>query len=159
MNQKTTSKAVGATGWYNSSSSSNCSANSRTCPAYFRWIHEDLRPWKESGITEKIIEKGKKSADFRLVVLNGSAYVETYHRSYQTRDVFTIWGILQLLRKYPGRIPDLDLNFFCGDLPRIKASFSPRLFSWFQVLPPVFSYCSNGASLDVPFPDWSFWGW
>ncbi|KAF3956732.1 hypothetical protein CMV_018174 [Castanea mollissima] len=30
------------------------SSSNRTCPSYFRWIHEDLRPWKHPGI-----KKGK----------------------------------------------------------------------------------------------------
>ena len=35
------------------------------CPDYFRWIHEDLRPWKDKGITRDMVEKAKSSAHFR----------------------------------------------------------------------------------------------
>lgn len=77
---------------------------------------------------------------------------EKYKRSFQTRDVFTIWGILQLLRKYPGQIPDVDLMFDCNDWPVVKVdSLAPP--------PPLFGYCGDNYTLDIVFPDWSFWGW
>uniref|UniRef100_A0A0R0G2A6 Glycosyl transferase CAP10 domain-containing protein n=1 Tax=Glycine max TaxID=3847 RepID=A0A0R0G2A6_SOYBN len=85
------------------------------------------------------------SANLRFIILKGRAYLETYSRPYQTRDVFSIWGILQLLRRYPGKIPDLELMFDCVDWP-----VQP---------PPLFRYCGNDATLDVVFLDWSFWGW
>ncbi|KAL2577752.1 hypothetical protein GLYMA_16G183900v4 [Glycine max] len=88
-----------------------------TCPDYFRWIHEDLRPWARTGITQDMVERAKQTANFRLIILKGRAYLETYSRPYQTRDVFSIWGILQLLRRYPGKIPDLELMFDCVDWP------------------------------------------
>ncbi|KAL2892244.1 KDEL motif-containing protein 2, partial [Bienertia sinuspersici] len=84
-------------------------SSNRTCPEYFRFIHEDLKTWKKQGITRKMVESLKKSAHFRLVIVNGTAYVKQYSKAFQTRDVFTLWGILQLLKLYPGRLPDLDL--------------------------------------------------
>ncbi|XWS50520.1 hypothetical protein CRYUN_Cryun12cG0093700 [Craigia yunnanensis] len=128
-----------------------------TCPDYFRWIHEDLRPWAYTGITLDMVERAKKTANFRLVIVNGSAYVEKYHRSFQTRDVFTLWGILQLLRKYPGKVPDLDLMFDCVDWPVIKSSDYSG--SNATTPPPLFRYCKDDETLDIVFPDWSFWGW
>ncbi|XVF12496.1 hypothetical protein REPUB_Repub08aG0123900 [Reevesia pubescens] len=128
-----------------------------TCPEYFRWIHEDLRPWAYTGITLDMVQRAKKTANFRLVIVNGRAYVEKYHRSFQTRDVFTLWGILQLLRKYPGKVPDLDLMFDCVDWPVIKSSDygGPNA----TTPPPLFRYCKDDETLDIVFPDWSFWGW
>ncbi|GKV03076.1 hypothetical protein SLEP1_g15444 [Rubroshorea leprosula] len=94
------------------------------CPSYFRWIHEDLRPWRETGVTKDMGELARKSENFRLVIVNGKAYLQKYMGCYETRDVFSLWGILQLLRWYPGRLPDLDMMFECGDLPGIpSASF------------------------------------
>ncbi|KAF3796236.1 hypothetical protein EJ110_NYTH03324 [Nymphaea thermarum] len=128
-----------------------------SCPDYLRWIHEDLRPWNQSGITREMVESGKKLADFRLVIVGGKAYVETYQKSFQTRDLFTIWGIVQLLSWYPGRIPDLDLMFNCGDVPVVLvADYQPNEG---LMPPPVFHYCADDASHDIVFPDWSFWGW
>ncbi|XVF53601.1 hypothetical protein PTKIN_Ptkin05aG0111500 [Pterospermum kingtungense] len=128
-----------------------------TCPDYFRWIHEDLRPWAYTGITLEMVERAKATANFRLVIVNGRAYVETYNKAFQTRDVFTLWGILQLLRKYPGKVPDLDLMFDCVDWPVIKSSDygGPNA----PTPPPLFRYCKDDQTLDIVFPDWSFWGW
>lgn len=128
-----------------------------TCPEHFRWIHEDLRPWRETGITREMVESARRTANFRLVIKNGRAYVETYQKSFQSRDTFTLWGILQLLRKYPGRVPDLDLMFDCVDWPVVVA----RRYRGANATapPPVFRYCKDDATLDIPFPDWSFWGW
>lgn len=125
-----------------------------SCPSYFRWIYHDLQPWREVGITRKMVDKARKFATFRLVILDGKVYVERFGKAIQTRDVFTLWGILQLLRLYPGRLPNLELMFSCGDRPTIgfmghKAT-APL---------PLFRYCGNDHSYDIVFPDWSFWGW
>ncbi|KAJ3680361.1 hypothetical protein LUZ60_016639 [Juncus effusus] len=130
---------------------------SSACPSYFRFIHEDLRPWKDSGITLDTVQSAKRSANFRLIILNGKAYVEKYKKSFQTRDVFTLWGILQLLRYYPGRVPDLDLMFDCVDWPVIhRKNYNKKNAT---LPPPLFRYCGNDSTLDIVFPDWSFWGW
>ncbi|GJN02228.1 hypothetical protein PR202_ga19558 [Eleusine coracana subsp. coracana] len=120
------------------------------CPAYFRWIHEDLRPWRDSGITRDALEEAAK---FRVTVVAGRLYVARYGRCFQTRDVFTQWGVLQLLRRYPGRVPDLDLMFDCQDLPVVVRADNG------QSPPPLFRYCGSETTLDIAFPDWSFWGW
>ncbi|CAL4900064.1 unnamed protein product [Urochloa decumbens] len=128
---------------------------SPTCPDYFRYIHSDLSPWHDAGITREAVERSRRWATFRLVVVSGRAYVEKYRRAYQTRDVFTIWGILQLLARYPGRVPDLDLMFFCGDIPVVRARAYPDP----SKAPPLFMYCTEDTALDIVFPDWTFWGW
>nr|CAB3495691.1 unnamed protein product [Digitaria exilis] len=141
------------------SSSSDPAPAAPTCPDYFRHIHSDLSPWRESGgITREAVERGRGLADFRLVVVGGRAYVEKLQQPFQTRDVFTQWGILQLLARYPGRVPELDLMFKCGDMPVVRAADylagdDP------PPPPPVFHYCKDDATLDILFPDWSFWGW
>ncbi|GMH31302.1 hypothetical protein Nepgr_033145 [Nepenthes gracilis] len=127
-----------------------------TCPVYFRWIHEDLRPWKETGVARWMVEKARKTAHFRVVILDGRVYVEKYRPALQTRDVFTLWGILQLSRWYPGRLPDLELMFDCDDRPVVRSKDFRRPNAG---PPPLFRYCSDWKSLDIVFPDWSFWGW
>ena len=97
------------------------SSSNETCPSYFRWIHEDLRHWKHTGITRDMVERARKTAHFRLVIVDGKAYVEKYRQSIQTRDMFSLWGILQLLRLYPGRLPDLELMFDCDDRPVVQS--------------------------------------
>ncbi|XVE73885.1 hypothetical protein DITRI_Ditri11bG0154500 [Diplodiscus trichospermus] len=127
-----------------------------TCPSFFRWIHEDLRNWKGTGISRDMIERARRTAHFRLVIVKGKAYVEKYRKSIQTRDMFTLWGILQLLRLYPGRLPDLELMFDCDDRPVVRS----RDFQGPDARPPpLFRYCADEWSLDIVFPDWSFWGW
>ncbi|XVF51512.1 hypothetical protein PTKIN_Ptkin04bG0190800 [Pterospermum kingtungense] len=133
------------------------SSTNPVCPDYFRWIHEDLRPWKASGITRDMVERASATATFRLVIVQGKAYVQHYRKAIQTRDVFTIWGILQLLRKYPGRLPDLELMFDTEDRPVIRSRDyrGPNATG----PPPLFRYCGDKGTLDIVFPDWSFWGW
>ncbi|KAI3680344.1 hypothetical protein L2E82_50447 [Cichorium intybus] len=133
----------------------NASQLTHTCPEFFRWIHEDLRPWAETGITKEMVEKARENATFRLVILNAIAYVEKYKKPYQTRDVFTLWGFLQLLRRYPKKVPDLDIMFDCFDWPLIqKKDHHPP-----NAPPPLFRYCGDDDTFDIVFPDWSFWGW
>ncbi|KAK7292645.1 hypothetical protein RJT34_15496 [Clitoria ternatea] len=130
--------------------------HNHTCPSYFRWIHEDLSPWRETGITREMLEGARRTAHFRLVIVDGKVYVEKYQKSIQTRDVFTLWGILQLLRVYPGKLPDLELLFDCNDRPVIPKE---RFQGPNNAPPPLFRYCSDQWSFDIVFPDWSFWGW
>ncbi|WOL17354.1 protein O-glucosyltransferase 1 [Canna indica] len=141
-----------------SPSRSSHSLPSPSCPEYFRWIHEDLRPWKSTGITREAVEEAQKSAAFRLLVIDGKLYVEKYHRVFQTRDLFTLWGFVQLANRYPGRLPDLDLMFNCEDMPVVKASYYATAADS-PPLPPLFRYCKDDTTVDIVFPDWSFWGW
>lgn len=131
-------------------------ANPSTCPEYFRWIHEDLRYWRETGISKVMVEKARKTAHFRLTILDGKIYVEKFRPSIQTRALFTMWGIVQLVRSYPGRLPDLELMFDCDDRPVVETA---RFRHPGAAPPPLFRYCSDWRSLDIVFPDWSFWGW
>ncbi|GAB4858250.1 hypothetical protein Ancab_009647 [Ancistrocladus abbreviatus] len=128
-----------------------------TCPDYFHWIYEDLKPWRETGITLEVLERAKRTANFRLVIVNGRAYMERYQKSFQSRDVFTLWGIVQLLRKYPGKVPDLELMFDCVDWPVILSRYYRGRNA--TAPPPLFRYCGDDKTLDIVFPDWSFWGW
>ncbi|XP_010273071.1 PREDICTED: O-glucosyltransferase rumi-like [Nelumbo nucifera] len=141
----------------NSSSTAARRTTAATCPHYFRWIHEDLRPWKETGITREMVERERKRANFRLVVVDGRLYYDKYSGAFQTRDVFTLWGIVQLMRRYPGKLPDLDIMFNCDDHPIIRKSDyqGPNA----TAPPALFHYCGDDMTLDIVFPDWSFWGW
>ncbi|XP_074344027.1 uncharacterized protein LOC141683221 isoform X1 [Apium graveolens] len=130
--------------------------SAQKCPEYFRWIYEDLSPWKTTGLTREIVESGIDNANFRILVIDGKLYMEKYTGVFQTRDVFTIWGLLQLLKLYPGKVPDLDFLFHCGDLPMIPRS--DYMGANASVPPPVFHYCGDDSTLDLVFPDWSFWG-
>jgi hypothetical protein len=100
-----------------------------------------------------MVEKAKRRAVFRLVIVSGKVYVENYLEPGY-RDVFTVWGILQLLRRYPGRVPDLELMFDTFDQPVIRST------EWNATGPPaLFRYGGDMWTRDLVFPDWSFWGW
>ncbi|KAJ4877097.1 hypothetical protein Rs2_42115 [Raphanus sativus] len=169
---KKTGTSVDCTSFLNQNRSGSCSRTSqpaynenqtesnRACPDYFKWIHEDLKPWRETGITREMVERGKTTAHFRLVIVNGKVFVENYKKSIQTRDEFTLWGILQLLRKYPGKLPDVDLMFDCDDRPVIRLDgYSKSNHTAENAPPALFRYGGDRWTADVVFPDWSFWGW
>jgi hypothetical protein len=109
------------------------------------------------GITRAMLDRARLTATFRLVVLDGHAYVQRLRPAFQTRDLFTIWGVLQLLRRYPGRVPDLELMFDCVDWPVVRTHLYRGEYA--RIMPPLFRYCGDDSTLDIVFPDWSFWGW
>ncbi|CAN6864465.1 unnamed protein product [Brassica oleracea] len=169
---KKTRISVDCTSFLNQNRSGSCSRtpqpgynnnqteSNRACPDYFKWIHEDLKPWRETGITREMVERGQTTAHFRLLIVNGKVFVENYKKSIQTRDAFTLWGILQLLRKYPGKLPDVDLMFDCDDRPVIRSDGYDKSNLTAENAPPVlFRYGGDRWTADIVFPDWSFWGW
>ncbi|TYJ06594.1 hypothetical protein E1A91_A12G244600v1 [Gossypium mustelinum] len=90
----------------------------QTCPKNYypkTFQTEDIDPsftaLETSGITRDMVERANRTATFHLVIKGGKAYVKNFRKAIPTRDVFTIWGILQLLRKYPGKLPDLEIMF------------------------------------------------
>ncbi|KAK9280355.1 hypothetical protein L1049_014044 [Liquidambar formosana] len=123
------------------------------CPDFFKWIHNDLQPWATTRISLTHLMEAKKFAAFRVVIVGGRLYVDSYYACVQSRAMFTVWGLLQLLRRYPGMVPDVDFMFDCMDKPAINRTEhgSPP--------PPLFRYCTTADHFDIPFPDWSFWGW
>eukprot|EP00249_Psilotum_nudum_P008093 c21039_g1_i2 orf=324-1808(+) len=125
------------------------------CLILYKWIHEDLAPWRRSRISPETLEEAKQFAAFRVIIVGGRLYTEFYYACVQTRAMFTLWGILQLLERYPGMVPDVDLMFDCMDKPAIKK----RQYRNKWPPPPLFRYCGNKDAFDIPFPDWSFWGW
>ncbi|KAF8104092.1 hypothetical protein N665_0179s0001 [Sinapis alba] len=155
QNRSGSSSRTAQPGYNNNQAGSN-----RTCPDYFKWIHEDLKPWRETGITREMVERGQTTAHFRLVIVNGKVFVENYKKSIQTRDTFTVWGILQLLRKYPGKLPDVDLMFDCDDRPVIRSyGYDKSNLTAENAPPALFRYGGDRWTADIVFPDWSFWGW
>ncbi|EPS63064.1 hypothetical protein M569_11725, partial [Genlisea aurea] len=124
-----------------------------SCPRFFGNIHRDLEPWAVSKISRDHVTAAKEWAAFRVVVVAGKLYVEFYYACVQSRAMFTVWGFLQLLRRFPGMIPDVDLMFDCMDKPTINRTEHDSMPL------PIFRYCTSADHLDIPFPDWSFWGW
>lgn len=134
-------------------SSSASSETNEKCPEFFKAIHRDLQPWVGTRISKAHLVEAQKHAAFRVVIEGGKLYVELYYACVQSRALFTIWGFLQLLRRYPGMVPDVDMMFDCMDKPTINRAEH-------QSMPlPLFRYCTTKEHYDIPFPDWSFWGW
>ncbi|KAK3409791.1 hypothetical protein EUGRSUZ_J01883 [Eucalyptus grandis] len=129
------------------------SRSARACPAFFAWIRRDLEPWVRTGISPAHLMEAKRFASFRVVIFEGKLYVDFYYACVQSRAMFTIWGLLQLLRRYPGMVPDVDLMFDCMDKPSINRTEHASMPL------PLFRYCTTPGHFDIPFPDWSFWGW
>ncbi|KAI3833701.1 hypothetical protein MKX03_004036 [Papaver bracteatum] len=138
----------------NESSSSAADQSKNSCPSFFRWIHQDLEPWSKSGISLSTFMEAKKSAAFRITIVDGRLYADFYYDCVQSRAMFTVWSFLQLLKRYPGLVPDVDLMFDCMDRPVLNRTEYSGL-----IPPPLFRYCTTDAHFDIPFPDWSFWGW
>ncbi|KAJ8540038.1 hypothetical protein K7X08_026427 [Anisodus acutangulus] len=67
-----------------------------------------------------------------------------------------MYGIIQLLRFYPGKLPNLEIMFDTDDRPVIPAKDFQRPDSG---PPPLFRYCSDWQSMDIVFPEFSYWGW
>ncbi|XP_060172486.1 uncharacterized protein LOC132603440 [Lycium barbarum] len=124
-----------------------------SCPHFFRSILYDLEPWAKSRISMNHVLEAQKNAAFRVVIIGGKLFVDFYYACVQSRAMFTIWGILQLLRRYPGKVPDVDLMFDCMDKPIINRTEHASMPL------PLFRYCTTPHHFDIPFPDWSFWGW
>lgn len=127
--------------------------NKGQCPDFFRWIYSDLEPWSKSKISANHLMKAKDFAAFRVVIVDGRLYVEYYYACVQSRALFTVWGLLQLLKRYPGLVPDVDLMFDCMDKPTVMRS------EHHEMPLPLFRYCTTSEHFDIPFPDWSYWGW
>ncbi|XP_043687070.1 protein O-glucosyltransferase 1 [Telopea speciosissima] len=133
------------------------SSPTANCPSFFRWIHHDLEPWSRSRISVSTLMEAQKLAAFRIVIVGGKLYVDFYYACVQSRAMFTVWGLLQLLQRYPGAVPDVDLMFDCMDKPVINRTEYGQGTRWPP--PPLFRYCTTEGHFDIPFPDWSFWGW
>ncbi|KAJ1261626.1 hypothetical protein BS78_09G044900 [Paspalum vaginatum] len=133
-------------------------AKRRQCPTYFAAIHRDLAPWRRRGVTRALLDEARRRASMRVTVTGGGRrlHVDLYYACVQSRALLTVWSLLQLMRRYPGRVPDVDLMFDCMDRPAVNrtehgAGDPPP--------PPLFRYCTTRDHFDIPFPDWSFWGW
>ncbi|PWA50538.1 Lipopolysaccharide-modifying protein [Artemisia annua] len=128
-------------------------SEAETCPEFYRWIYHDLEPWAKSRVSYDSLMEAKKFASLRVVIISGRLYVEYYYDCVQSRALFTVWGLLQLLKRYPGSIPDVDIMFDCMDRPIVDKKDHTAMPL------PIFRYCTTPDHFDIPFPDWSFWGW
>ncbi|RCV15185.1 hypothetical protein SETIT_3G037800v2 [Setaria italica] len=138
----------------------------RQCPAYFAAIRRDLAPWRRAaggrgGVTRALLDEARRRASMRVTITGGGRrlHVDLYYACVQSRALFTVWSLLQLMRRYPGRVPDVDLMFDCMDKPAVNRTEHGDGDPAAPPPPPLFRYCTTRDHFDIPFPDWSFWGW
>jgi protein glucosyltransferase len=145
------------------SSSSSPRGNNKQCPAYFAAIHRDLAPWRGEGrgVTRALLDAARRRASMRVTITGGGRrlHVDLYYACVQSRALLTVWSLLQLMRRYPGRVPDVDVMFDCMDRPAVNRTEHGDGDPASPPPPPLFRYCTTRDHFDIPFPDWSFWGW
>ncbi|XP_024524828.1 O-glucosyltransferase rumi homolog [Selaginella moellendorffii] len=90
-------------------------------PKYFDSIDTDLRPWKDGGITKSSLSAARRKGSMRMVISQGKLYIEVYGKCPQSRSIFTAWGLLLLLERFPGKVPDVDFVLNCKDRPEYLA--------------------------------------
>ncbi|CAL4895686.1 unnamed protein product [Urochloa decumbens] len=132
----------------------------RQCPSYFAAIRRDLAPWRRrGGVTRALLDAARRRASMRVTITGGGTrlHVDMYYACVQSRALFTAWSLLQLMRRHPGRVPDVDLMFDCMDRPAVNRTEHGG--GGDPAAPPLFRYCTTRDHFDIPFPDWSFWGW
>lgn len=132
--------------------------------------------WDASGITAEMVSAAENSYDecdgdmFRFQIIGGKLYV--YHitqrgggwypailgpgnLSARGRVPYSLLILLQVLRLFPGQIPDVDAVMHVGDFTCTNAT-AARLAG--RVPLPMFGASTSDASADVPFPDFSYFG-
>ncbi|CAL5401027.1 unnamed protein product [Camellia sinensis] len=96
------------------------SSSSKACPKYFRWIQQDLNPWKEKGITKQMVESDESNAHMRIVIVNGRVYVKKLRWVYQTRDVYTCDDNPVIAKKVPPMLHYCGSNSTLDIMPELK---------------------------------------
>ncbi|EEE61403.1 hypothetical protein OsJ_15589 [Oryza sativa Japonica Group] len=139
-------------------SASVSASNSSSCPSYFRFIHEDLRPWRDAGgITRAMLARARVTASFRLLVLGGRAFVHRFARHSRPAISSPSGASSSCSAATPGGSPT---STSCSTAPTGPSSArTSTAGSTLPFMPPLFSYCGDDRTLDIVFPDWSFWGW
>jgi hypothetical protein len=48
----------------------------------------------------------------------------------------------------------VEFVFECNDYPQMVKPTAPE-----DPVPVLFNYDNKAGAIDIPFPDWTFWGW
>ncbi|EIE18997.1 hypothetical protein COCSUDRAFT_54837 [Coccomyxa subellipsoidea C-169] len=138
------------------------------------WIKQDFAQWEKTGIkmsavTEMALRYRECFGEvFRFQIINGTLWVdhisERHSGWYPSRMgagslsakgkiPYAILALMDTLRHHPGQIPDIDAVIQTSDFPcmlRQQPGNTPP--------PPVFGYNSHARFVDIPFPDYTYWG-
>ncbi|KAL0106209.1 hypothetical protein PUN28_016128 [Cardiocondyla obscurior] len=106
-------------------------------------IARDLKPFKEKGISEELMEATRTRGTFYQVI-KGKLYREK-DCMFPTRCA----GIEHFLLKIIGNLSDMDLIINTRDYPQSSEYFGNAM--------PVFSFSKTPQYYDIMYPAWAFW--
>ena len=160
---------------------SACEDRNVNC-ALSAWIETDFEPWQQTGITERMIERGLDSGGEtnRFVIKDQKLYM-TERKSKSKWGDSKRWyfalGLLELIEKFGSEVPDVDIVINGEDYPlssefetyvtgkvsnnnKKKRATSRRKWSDSELgAPPiVFSIARRDGFVDIPWPQNNIWG-
>ncbi|CAL5226901.1 g9774 [Coccomyxa viridis] len=142
---------------------------------YMPWIKQDFAVWEEEGIKQSLVaEMAMRYREcfgevFRFQIINGTLWVdhisERHGGWYPSQDgegnlaakgkiPYAILTLMDTLRNHPGQVADLDAIIQTSDFP-CMLRLQPGTGA---LAPPIFGYNSHPKFVDIPFPDYSYWG-
>ncbi|GAB4824253.1 hypothetical protein N2152v2_011299 [Parachlorella kessleri] len=148
---------------------------------YLPWIHKDLARWRHGGIgiSKAMVDKAHARVRdctawsqqpfwIRFQVVDGKLYVEHWDApqghypaelgrgwvSAKARLPYAILALMDVLREFPGEIPDLDAVLGLQDSPCIVLEGNDSQ----QPAPPAFGFTGAPWAADLPFPDFTYYG-
>jgi len=137
-------------------------------------ILEDLRPWAARGgisradvdhaaslkVLQNPYTKLNAKGWLRVTVSGGALFASHVGHGQGSRDGVLLLALLELLERFPGAVPDVDLVVYTEDRARLeRARFSAGAAEKGPPLPFAVSFARHADYLDVAVPDPSFFGW
>ncbi|XP_075222142.1 O-glucosyltransferase rumi homolog [Lycorma delicatula] len=116
---------------------------SKNCSCYAFVVKEDLKIFKENGISKAMINDAK---------LKGTRYVLVDHILYRDKDCMfpaRCSGVEHFIKELASILPDFELVLNTRDWPQISKYHSKVV--------PVFSFSKTKEYHDILYPAWSFW--
>ncbi|KAL6776429.1 hypothetical protein ACKKBG_A21080 [Auxenochlorella protothecoides x Auxenochlorella symbiontica] len=138
------------------------------------WIEKDMLPWKQDGITLEMLEEAENMYDicdgdmFRFQIISGKLYVYHVtargfgwypaqlgpgHVAAKGRVPYAMLLLLDVLRLFPGQIPDLDAVMQLGDFTCIAQEPGAG-----RTPVPMFGYTTSEGYADLVLPDFTYYG-
>lgn len=116
---------------------------SKNCSCYAFVVKDDLRIFKEKGISKAMIKEA---------IPKGTRYLLLNHTLYRDKDCMfpaRCSGVEHFISKLSVELPDFELVLNVRDWPQISKYHSKVL--------PVFSFSKTKEYYDIMYPAWSFW--
>ncbi|XP_076247010.1 O-glucosyltransferase rumi homolog [Calliopsis andreniformis] len=106
-------------------------------------IIQDLKPFKQKGISKDIINAAKSRGTFYQII-GGKVY-----RQKDCMFPSRCAGIEHFLLKLASNLPDVELIINTRDYPQSSKHFGGPL--------PIFSFSKTPQYYDITYPAWAFW--